>query len=65
MKYKKTEGKIKKYNELEPLVAEVEAAKIFGVSLDELKAFIDECGIETKLVGGEKFIKRCDLDRRE
>jgi len=63
MKYRETEGKTKRYNQLEPLVAENVAAEILGISLEELKAFVDACGIETKLVGGKKFIRRCDLDR--
>jgi len=60
---KVNKANVKKYNQLEPLVAEVEAAEILGVSLEDLKAFVDACGIETKLVGGKRFIKRSDLDR--
>ena len=63
MRRKASEANVKKYNQLEPLVAEVEAAEILGVSLEDLKAFVDACGIETKLVGGKRFIKRSDLDR--
>jgi hypothetical protein len=65
MKRKVNEVNTKRYNQLEPLVAEVEAAEILGVSLEDLKAFVDACGIETKLVGGKRFIKRSDLDRGE
>jgi hypothetical protein len=63
MKRKVNEVNTKRYNQLEPLVAEVEAAEILGVSLEDLKAFVDACGIETKLVGGKRFIKKSDLDR--
>ena len=63
MRRKVNKANVKKYNQLEPLVAEVEAAEILGVSLEDLKAFVDACGIETKLVGGKRFIKRSDLDR--
>ena len=65
MRRKASEANVKKYNQLEPLVAEVEAAEILGVSLEDLKAFVDACGIETKLVGGKRFIKRSDLNRGE
>ena len=65
MRRKVNKANVKKYNQLEPLVAEVEAAEILGVSLEDLKAFVDACGIETKLVGGKRFIKRSDLDRGE
>ena len=65
MRRKASEANVKKYNQLEPLVGEVEAAEILGVSLEDLKAFVNACGIETKLVGGKKFIKRSDLNRGE
>lgn len=63
MRRKASEVNVKKYNQLEPLIAEANAAEILGIQLEDLKAFVDACGIETKLVGGKRFIKKSDLDR--